>query len=105
MTRPGTGEPVGTRCTVPTQHASSYLQRLCKHFAHKVPAEHDTVRGHAALPGGRAEFAASDDRLEIVIHGTDTVGLERACGIVEDHLLRYAFREDLGPLDWERIEP
>ena len=78
-------------------------QRLCKHFAHKVPAEWDAATGHAELPGGRAEFAATANQREIVIRGDDTAGLDRARAIVEDHLLRYAFREDLARLVWERI--
>jgi len=99
-----TDAPAALRCTVTTGNASSYLQRLCKHFAHKVPAEWDAATGHAALPGGRAEFAAREYQLEIVIRGEDPVGLDRARAIVEDHLLRYAFREDLAPLAWERTE-
>jgi len=102
---PETDAPAALRCSVTTVNASSYLQRLCKHFAHKVPAEWDAAGGHAALPGGRAEFAATHDRLEIVIRGENPAGLDRARAIVEDHLLRYAFREDLAPLVWERASP
>lgn len=102
---PDTDAPAALRCIVTTANASAYLQRLCKHFAHKVPAAWDAAAGHAALPGGRAEFAATPDRLEIVIRGEDPAGLDRARAIVEDHLLRYAFREDLAPLVWERTGP
>lgn len=100
---PETGAPVALRCTVRTRHASSYLQRLCKHFAHKVPAEWEAATGHAELPGGRAEFAAGSETLEITIRGRDAAGLDRARAIVEDHLLRYAFRENLTRLDWEPV--
>ena len=30
--------------TVPTAHASRYLQQLCKHWSHKLPVEFDASR-------------------------------------------------------------
>jgi len=90
------------RATVATARASAYLQQLCKHFAHKVEASHDTHSGRAALPGGVTRLEATPEDLMITIEGDSPEGVSQACAIVEDHLLRFAFRENLAPLNWER---
>lgn len=93
------------RARVPTARASAYLQQLCKHFAHKVAAQCDADQGQAALPGGLTRFRADPTGLDIAIEGDSAEGIARACFIVEDHLLRFAFREKLPPLEWERTSP
>ncbi|MCV6595839.1 MAG: DUF2218 domain-containing protein [Mangrovicoccus sp.] len=90
------------RAAVKTPRAAAYLQQLCKHFAHKVPVHYDEMEGRAELPGGAATLHAQGDVLHISITGQSPEGVFRAGFIVEDHLLRFAFREDLGPLEWEK---
>lgn len=87
---------------VPTPNAAKYLVQLCKHFAHKVPAEWSDTSGWADLPGGRVEMQSGLGSLEFVIRSSDVDGLEKACFIVEDHVLRFGFREKLAALAWER---
>lgn len=91
------------QCSVATLRASRYLQQLCKHFAHKVAVTYDAQRGEAALPGGTATFEADAETLVVRVCGADEEGVARACRIIEDHLLRFAYREAPGPLSWERI--
>ena len=83
-----------------TPNASKYMQSMCKHFAHKVAVEYDDTRAHADLPPGRAQFNADESGLHIEVTGADDEGLTKAKGIVESHLLRFAFREDPQPLIW-----
>ena len=83
-----------------TSNGARYLQALCKHFGHKVAVTYDTARGEAALPPGPAQFSADATGLDIAVSATDAAGLARARAIVEDHLLRFAFREDPEPLAW-----
>ena len=85
-----------------TPNASKYLQSLCKHFAHKVEVDYDADKGQAALPPGPAQFHADPTGLSIEVKAEDTPGIVRARYIVEDHLLRFAFREDPKPLDWTK---
>lgn len=98
------GEPAMIAATteVRTEKASRYLQQLCKHFAHKVEAEFTETEGVARLPGGETRMQADDQTLRIRIESEDEAGLARAQHIVEDHLIRFAFREQLGPCDWRR---
>lgn len=83
-----------------TENASKYLQQLCKHFAHKVTVEFDAETGRAELPPGPATLAADASGLDIAVTGPDAAGLARAKHIVEDHLLRFAFREAPEALAW-----
>ncbi len=83
-----------------TPNGSKYLQQLCRHFAHKVAVEFDDTSGHADLPPGRATLVADDHGLKIVITAEDEKGLGVARFIVEDHLRRFAFREEFSDLEW-----
>ena len=83
-----------------TTTASKYLQALCKHFAHKVPVTYDALTGEAALPPGTARLRADEGGLDIEVTAADADKLARVQHIVEDHLLRFAFRDAPGPLVW-----
>ena len=80
--------------------AARYLQQLCKHFAHKVSVTHSETEGRAELPGGALTLTATDTALHIRIDGEDARAIAKARYILEDHLLRFAFREGLMGLDW-----
>lgn len=84
----------------PTQHASKYLQQLCKHFAHKVEVDYDDTTGKAALPPGPAELHATDSDLTVHITGKDDEALKVARYIIDSHLERFAFRENFETMDW-----
>ncbi|MEM9060857.1 MAG: DUF2218 domain-containing protein [Pseudomonadota bacterium] len=83
-----------------TPNASRYLKQLCKHFAHKVEADFDDAEGRAALPGGQLILNAGPEALTIRIEGEDTRGMTKARYVLEDHLVRFAFRENLLGLHW-----
>lgn len=83
-----------------TEKASNYVQRLCKHFAHKVPVEYSKTQGRAEFDGGYAEMLADDSTLRLKVVASSDFGLQRCKAIVEDHLVRFAFREKLERLDW-----
>ena len=83
-----------------TENGSKYLQALCKHFAHKVSVDYDAQSGRAELPPGPAVFSADSTGLNIEVSGPDADGLARAKFIVEDHLKRFAFREEPKGLTW-----
>jgi len=84
----------------PTAQGSRYLQQLCKHFAHKVSVAYDERQGRAELPPGPALMSADAAGLTLKVTAPDEEGLARARFIVEDHLRRFAFREEPAPLSW-----
>jgi len=83
-----------------TASASRYLQQLCKHFAHKIAVDFDAQRGIAELPPGPATLRADDAGLDMTVTAADAEGLARGRFILEDHLRRFAFREEPAPLVW-----
>ncbi|MDK3075347.1 DUF2218 domain-containing protein [Sedimentitalea sp. JM2-8] len=83
-----------------TPNGSKYLQQLCKHFAHKVAVEYDPENGAVALPPGPARLTATGDALSVEITAEDDAGLARARHIIDDHLRRFAFREEFAGMNW-----
>lgn len=81
---------------VTTEHASRYIARLCKHFAHKVPATWSDAQGTADFPFGRCIMKASGTQLALHCSATDAAALERVCWVVADHLERFSAAVEAG---------
>ena len=84
-----------------TANASRYMQQLCKHFAHKVEVDYDETQARAALPVGSATMNADDSVLRVNITAEDEEGLARARHIIDDHLRRFARRENFEHMTWQ----
>ncbi len=87
---------------VTTDKASRYLQQLCKHFGHKVPARFDAHEGHVEFAMGACALAAGPEADELVMRVTastpgDLTTLEE---IVGGHLVRFGFRDGL-LVEWQ----
>jgi catechol 2,3-dioxygenase len=90
------GEATSSTAVVETEHASGYVQRLAKHFGHKIEGvQFDET--HAVIPfsAGSAELDADGNRLTIEVRAETPEGRARVEWVVESHLLRFAFREGL----------
>ena len=83
-----------------TPNASKYLQQLCKHFGHKVDVTYDALNGRADLPVGAAIMTADDTSLTIRIESKDAEAAEVAQHVIDSHLERFAFRENITSLAW-----
>ncbi|TCK28267.1 hypothetical protein EV667_2270 [Ancylobacter aquaticus] len=91
-----------TTATIPTAHASRYLQQLCKHWAHKLEVNFTAERGVVTFPEGTvATMEAGPDGLAVRIEAPDAQTLEQMKGVVSRHLDRFAFREAPLPFDWQ----
>jgi len=86
--------------TFATQNASRYLQQLCKHFSHKVKVEYSRQSGSAELPGGKLKLEATSAALLVRLESEAPRDLVKARYILEDHLVRFAFKEKLLGLNW-----
>lgn len=89
-----------SRVDVATEHASRYLQQLCKHWAHKFPVEFDPTHGTIDLSMGRTIMDADATALHISVTSDEAGSLERLEAVVADHIKRFAFREEL-TFDWK----
>lgn len=84
-----------------TPNASRYLQQLCKHFAHKIPASFDTEKGRIDFPFGTCHLTAAGETLTLTAETAEPETLERLEGVIASHLERFAFREELA-ISWTR---
>lgn len=91
---------VTSSAVIRTENASRYLQQLCKHFAHKIDVEFTPTHGVCRFSVGTATLDAEPDQLTIVADAKDAEALGETRHVIESHLLRFAFREELGPLSW-----
>jgi uncharacterized protein len=89
---------------VQTEHASKYLQQLCKHWSHKLDVEFDPSQGVVHFDGARlCRFAAENGRLDMKLETATEEELERTQQTLVNHLKRFAFREDFGDIAWEKL--
>ena len=85
-----------------TEKAQGYLIQLCKHFAHKIDASFADNKGRIAFGAGVCELNAEDTHLLIAqVSTTDETQLATLEDVVERHLKRFAFKEDLS-VQWVR---
>lgn len=82
-----------SQARIATEHASKYLQRLCKHFAHKVSVDYDPASARVDFPFGGCRMAADADGLTIDCTSKSPEALARTQIVIDDHLARFAWRE------------
>lgn len=92
---------IETTATLQSPHAAKYIAQLCKHFAHKVEVSHSDGHGECRFVCGTAIMDADDATLRIRVNAPDEVQLKETQDVIESHLLRFAFREALEPLQWQ----
>ncbi len=100
-----------SHASVPTAHASRYLQQLCKHWSHNLAVEFDETKGTVTFPrnargadwpgDATLELQASDGALDCRLLTSSAGQLEALKGAVSRHLDRFAFREAPLPFDWK----
>lgn len=84
-----------------TEKGERYLGQLVKHFAHKIDAKLDGDRGYAKFDFGKANLSADAEGLHMAVEANDDEALARTKVVIESHLVRFAFREELESLDWQ----
>ncbi|WP_323783909.1 DUF2218 domain-containing protein [Leisingera sp.] len=88
-----------------TPDAAKYLQQLCKHFAHKVEVKFDTTdrtgHGTVALGMGPATLRATAQELTAEVTAPTADELDHARQIIDNHLARFAFREEFKTMAWQ----
>ncbi|WP_299354466.1 DUF2218 domain-containing protein [uncultured Shimia sp.] len=88
--------PQTASATADTENANRYLQQLCKHWSHKAQAKFSPEAGEIAFESGNTlSMVAHTNHLELQVHVPDEADLKRFQEVVDAHLKRFAFREDL----------
>ncbi|UIJ79786.1 DUF2218 domain-containing protein [Rhizobium leguminosarum] len=85
-----------SKAVVRTEHASRYLQQLCKHWSHKFSVDFDALKGRVPFSDTtEVMFAADDTALTMTLSVADPSQQERMQQVIDDHLKRFAFGEEL----------
>ena len=84
---------------VKSEEASRYLVQLCKHFAHKTPADFDERQGRVDFQPGLCVMKALGNELSLRCEAQTEPTLYHVKSIVEIHLVRFAWREKIA-LTW-----
>ncbi len=71
-----------------------YLNRLCKHFNHKVDAEYGDGKGTVDFKFATCQMFAKGDELIITCQSGNPESMARVKYVIEDHLTRFAWKED-----------
>lgn len=88
--------PQNAAATARTENASRYLQQLCKHWGHKATVEFTPQEGDIRFPtGNRLTMQAHPDHLAMQVTVPDDGDLVHFKDVVDRHIQRFAFREDL----------
>jgi hypothetical protein len=87
---------------IPTENARRYLGQFVKHFAHKLPfVRHESnAHGEVEFPLGLCTLDADETRLSIIVNAGSADEIGQLKDVVDRHLIRFAFREDLA-IDWQ----
>ncbi|MBT8090774.1 MAG: DUF2218 domain-containing protein [Gammaproteobacteria bacterium] len=91
-----------TIANVETKHGASYAKRLCRHFAHKIPATVEDRHARIEFPFGPCNIDVDDTHMHIVVELSDESQIERAESVVADHLVRMA-NKDEPVVTWVRV--
>lgn len=82
---------------IPTPNARRYLGQFIKHFAYKLPFVRHESNEHKKVEFslGLCTLDADSARLAIIVNARTPEEMDQLKGVVDWHLLRFAFREDL----------
>lgn len=76
-----------------TSNASKYLQRLCKHFAHRVTAEWNEVLGNVSFAEGSCMLQADASELQVTCYADSAQDLAEIVDTLDRHFIRFAKAE------------
>jgi len=94
-----------SQATIETENAKRYLGQFCKHFAHKLPVTLDPAlaSGQVTFGMGLCRLSADEHALSLEVGAETGESIAQLQGVVERHLIRFAFREEL-TLAWHAAE-
>ena len=91
-----------SQAVMQTASARRYLGQFCKHFAHKLPVvlAETNEAGEVEFGTGTCKLQADDAMLNLRVEAPAMDKIIRLQDIVERHLVRFAFQENL-VVNWQ----
>jgi uncharacterized protein len=93
------------------QNSRRYIEKLCKHWAHKLDISLDDDSARVVFPKEEddpdypqdaiAVFRTTESRLDVQLTAFTLTQVEALCGVIDDHLDRFASRDGGLRLTWE----
>lgn len=90
-----------TETRIETTSGSTYLRKLCRHFAHKVPATVSDDQGIIEFHFGRCRIKVAQDHLHCCVDVENEQQFTAAEQVITEHLTRMARSEALS-VQWVR---
>lgn len=84
---------------VKTEQPAKYINRLCKHFAHKTTVEYDDHKGNISFRMGKGLIQKTPDGLMLQAEALSREELAEVIDIMDRHFVRVAWQEEL-TLQW-----
>ena len=85
-----------------TDKAARYMTQLAKHWGHKFEVELTETTAFFPLTLGPCRMTADAEGLDMTVEAADAEALAKLEQVVADHILRFAFRENIEKLNWTR---
>jgi hypothetical protein len=85
-----------------TGNGQKYLEQMCKHFAHKVEVIEADGHAECRFSCGIGKLEAGRDALLLRVSAGSEAEFAETRAVMEDHLLRFAFKEKPEPLLWTK---
>lgn len=89
-----------SRAEIATPAAERLINRLSKHWAHKLDVEQSDQQATIAFATGTCVMVAEADKLVVALEALEEEHLDELEGVVERHLVRMAGDEELA-IVWE----
>ena len=90
-----------TQAHVSTESGQLYLKKLCRHFAHKIPATVTGDQGIIEFPFGRCLIDTTEECMHFRMEVGEETQVPTAERVVGEHLQRMAPAEKL-EIRWQR---
>lgn len=89
-----------SRAEIVTPSGERLINRLCKHWAHKLEIEQNDQEAKITFANGTCLMHVEADRLIVSLETLEEEHLDQLEGVVESHLIRMAKDEPL-EIVWE----
>ena len=86
---------------VNTTSGQRYINRLCKHWAHKLSIEQTDTQSNIMFEGAVCRLSATATQLHVQLDATNVETLERFKPVIADHLQRMAASTEPLQIDWQ----
>ena len=83
--------------------SAGYLATMASHFSRKIEVTEVDGALHLQFICGLAVLRVTENSLHICIVAPSKEEMQQTCQVVENHLLRFAFREEPEPLIWRAL--